>query len=100
MAPLFTNISYTDLNIQENDASNKRIMGVMLLMKEGATLTSTSQIHCLRNREFVSSSKQLVAAIEGIFPFGNDTTPLWRRLDTRANDNCVHCQVLVRRELI
>ena len=69
-------------------------------MKEGATLTSTSQIYCLRNREFVSSSKQLVAAIEGVFPFGKDATPLWRRLDTRANDNCVHCQFLEGRELI
>ena len=100
VAPLFTNVSYTDLNIQDKDASNKIIMGVILLMKEGATLTSTSQIYCLRNREFVSSSKQLVAAIEGVFPFEKDTTPLWRSMDTRANDNCVHCQFLARIELI
>ena len=76
VAPLFTNVSYTDLNIQEKDASNKIIVGVILLMKEATTLTSTNQIHCLRNREFVSSSKQLVAAIEVVFPFGKDATPL------------------------
>ena len=37
VAPLFTNVSYIDLNIQDKDASNKIIMGVILLMKEGAT---------------------------------------------------------------
>ena len=57
VAQLFTNVSYTNMNIQEKDASNKKIVGVILLMKEGTTVTSTSQIHCLSNREFVSYSK-------------------------------------------
>ena len=99
MAPLFTNVSYIDLNIQEKVASNNIILGVILLMKEGVTLTSTNQIHYLRNREFVSSSKQLMAAIDGVFSSGKDATPLWIILDTRANDSCVHCQFLARREM-
>ena len=36
VAPLFTNVSYTNMNIQKKDASNKKIVGVILLMKEGA----------------------------------------------------------------